>query len=369
MSKLAAVVLLAVFIMSNDGARKYSYEEDSYEDLVTEYNAPQREKNTDEEPGKIHISGQWVHQNNYVIYNEAGLSEEALEARLIGVSTSYIECLQEEKINHAQEAIFDFPLQGWLYDTYAHQEKMRSFFDTGVYEHWVLPNVYCNSNNVLSAVSWMKSHNEMSFMKNKELHARFRGKDITPPLYDEKLLEDKDRKGVYCGWNGWLYDSEHGKYTYYFDTSEKEMFTFINVYCRDNRARFFAKSVGGDLARKKEIGLLFPFGERDRYASKVADVIAKSPTDAYPSIGCNWTGWLFSDVTLKEFKDNGKWRQAYEKYFAVENTWMNGRVMNPFCSRSEGMDSGMVTALKVYCFYDLLEREITGRCDDLPEHR
>ena len=357
MSKLIAVVLLAVFIMSNDSERKYSYE-DSYEDIATEYNAPQRKKNTEEGPGKIHISGKWIHQNKYVISNEAGLSEQDLEERLNGVSSSYIECLQE-KISIEEAAIFDFPLQGWLYDTFAHSARMRSFFDTGVSEHWVLPNVYCNSNNVLSAVSWMKSHKEMSFMKNKEMHARFR--NSTPPLYDKKLLEDKSREGVYCGWQGWLYDSEHGKYQYYFDTAEDESFTFINVYCRDKRARFFAKSVGGNLARKEERGLLFPFGYRDRYA-KMAE---SSTDDDYPSIGCNWTGWLFSDVTKKEWNDGDKKRQAYEKYFAVDKTWVNGRVLNPFCSRSEGMDSGVMTALKVYCFYHIGEREITDRCDDL----
>lgn len=248
MPKLTPVVLLALFIMSNDKSRKHSYE-DSYEDLDLKYKAPQRKKNTDEEPGTIRISGQWIHQNTYVIHSEAGLSPEEITERLIGVSTSYIECL-EEKINYTEEAIFDFPLRGWLYHTFADKDNtMRSFFDTEVEEHWVLPNVYCNSNNVLSAVSWMISPRSMSLNANKGMQARFRDKPRPPfdkksAAYGEQQLENSYRQGkggVYCDWGGWLYASNDGDYKFWFDTNGAEKFTFVNVYChpRTNTVRYF----------------------------------------------------------------------------------------------------------------------------------
>ncbi len=352
MSKLIAVVLLALFIISNSEARKCRYGLDcNYDDLHREYEkyeAAQRKKEK-EQHGAIDDGKSWYHPNEGYVKG----SERAQILQIRGISRAYIECVQH-KAN--SEAAFDFSMpQGWLYDTFAHSARMRSFFDTGVSEHWVLPNVYCNSNNVLAAMSWMRSHKRMSFKENKEMHAKFR--DSRPPLYSKKEIADrrrelakKGKKGVYCDWSGWLYDSKHGKYRYYFDTAEKEMFKFINVYCRDNTVRFFVKSVGGD---RDEIDLIYPFKNRHDYEIP--------PTAVYQRVGCNWDGWLFGYLLDRTWKDGkGKRRQAYEKYFSVDKTWVNGRVMNPFCSREEGEKEGTVTALRVYCFYSHEDR-----CSDL----
>jgi len=358
MSKLIAVVLLALFIISNSEARKCRDGLDcNYDELHFEYEAAQRKKK-EEKTGRIPPQGKsWYHPNEGYVKGSEGAQREKIKH----ISRAYIECVQH-KAN--SEAAFDFSMpQGWLYDVFAHSARMRSFFDTGVSEHWVLPNVYCDDNNVLAAMSWMRSHKEMAFKKNKDMHAKFR--DSRPPLYSEKEIADKRRelandrkKGVYCDWSGWLYDSKHGKYRYYFDTSEKELFTFINVYCRDNTVRFFVKSVGGN---RDEIDLIYPFKNRHDYELP--------PAADYQRVGCNWDGWLFGYLLDRTWKDGkGKRRQAYEKYFSVDKTWtsgggktwVNGRVMNPFCSREKGIKEGTVTALRVYCFYSHEDR-----CSDL----
>ncbi len=345
MSKLIAVVLLALFIISNSEARKCRDGLDcSYEELELEYDPAQR-KNKKEEAGNITQGKAWYHPNEGYV---KGGSELQIVEQIKDISRAYIECVQH-KAN--SEAAFDFSMpHGWLYDTFAHSARMRSFFDTGKSEHWVLPNVYCDDNNVLAAMSWMRSHKKMAFRKNKDMHAKFR--DSRPPLYSKKELEGKRKKGVYCNWGGWLYDSKHGKYQYYFDTKGKELFTFINVYCRDNTVRFFAKSVGGD---RDAIDLRFPFNNRHDYENELP------PAAVYQRVGCNWDGWLFGYLLNQTWKDgNKKTRQAYEKYFAVDKTWVNGRIMNPFCSRGKYKIARTVTALRVYCFYSHEDR-----CSDL----
>ena len=61
-------------------------------------------------------------------------------------------------------------------------------------------------------------------------------------------------------------------------------------------------------------------------------------------------------------------RFSYERYYAIDNKknsdskkgWVNGRVMNPFCAKGEDKEHGIVTALRVYCFYSE-----HNRCSDL----
>ena len=77
-------------------------------------------------------------------------------------------------------------------------------------------------------------------------------------------------------------------------------------------------------------------------------------------------------MTKKTWIDDGKRKFSYERYYAIDDLnldvykekkkkgWVNGRVMNPFCSKDEDDDVGIVTALRVYCFYSE-----HNRCSDL----
>ncbi|RKU17932.1 hypothetical protein C6501_03405 [Candidatus Poribacteria bacterium] len=366
MSKLITTLLLAGFIVSNSDDSKYA--DKSYEELLRlKYKAPQRIENPTE-PGGIEIEAiRWYHQNKSVggrtyDYNPKKVKETIdLPQKLSDRSNSYIEC--DQGIAPIIQP-FDFPLRGkslkdkgWLYYTWD-TGTVPWFFDTKEKEHWVLPNVYCNSKNILAAVSWMRSH------EDEGMHARFKGKD--PPFYDGVDFEDrgKDKWGVYCDWDGWLYDSDE-HFHFWFDAYKKseELFTFINVYCHtDKTVRFFAKAEAHQ--RQQEGHMIFPF--RPRHAFVTAKV---KEAAEYPDVYCNWTGWLFADTTDKPWEDKDKHsRHSHEKYYAIDKhsresskkAWMNGRVMNPFCSKLTDRDIGIVTALRVYCFYTK-----ENRCSDL----
>ena len=153
------------------------------------------------------------------------------------------------------------------------------------------------------------------------MHARF--KDIIPPPFDpnndrgyrnRKSLEDPHRNGVYCNWDGWLYDSNDGHFHHYFKTSNGDaLFTFIDVYCHsaDKTVRYFAKAVGGNnLSDNSEER---PFHQHRDNATVIKD------TDPLPHIGCNWTGWLFWDMTKKTWVDDGKRKFSYERYYAIDD--------------------------------------------------
>lgn len=376
MSKLMVVMLLAGFIVSNDDADKCvnddaddKYSECTHDDLVNinNYREPQRKRKQNVDPGAVNIvSKEWKDYRDDSVTND----NDAQRVRKIEErSYSHIEC-DQAKVDNG-EYPFNLPLpDGWLYDIYGENSRMRLFFDTEVSEYWVLPNVYCNKQNVLTAVSWMRSHDNLSFKKN-EIHMRFR--DNLPPFYDDDHTENyhnKDRGGVYCSWDGWLHDPDSGKnyqrhFRRLFDTDRnKEQFTFVNVYCYKNTVRFFAKAVGGDSTLKD---LWYPFGNRH-------DIKPDKEVRDFPFVQCNWIGWLFGDMTDNIWKDPGnddKEKYSYEKYYATdyraklnEKPWMNGRVINPFCSREEEGDYGYVTALRVYCFYTPGSK-VQGRCSDL----
>ncbi len=397
MSKLIPIALLATFIMSNDGEDKYSSY--SYKDLVLKYREAQREKE-EETPGEVEVEAkQWVYPNRRVDDWTPRIVEElrdpndphrALKRRTLRrVSNAYIECLHygkdREREKNSEDA-FDFPMPtGWLYYAFTDDANtMHKFFDTRVNEkHWVLPNVYCNEHGVLAAVSWMISPRSLSDNNNKGMHKRF--KDVIPPPFDpnndrgyrnRKSLEDPHRNGVYCNWDGWLYDSADGHFHHYFDTSNgDESFTFIDVYCHrytdedgnaQHTVRYFYKAVGGTLTHPD---LIYPFRNR------VGNPVAPNEYDrSLPTIECNWTGWLFWDMSDEPWKGKDKkgeedrWKFSYERYYAIDDRnkghekkgWVNGRVMNPFCSTENGYDEGIVTALRVYCF----DSE-HNRCSDL----
>ncbi len=356
MSKLIIVLLLAGFIVSNDDASKYA--DKSYEELLLEYDAPQRKENQ-QKPGGVEVeSMRWIHLNKSVggrtYYNPDKVSvTKRLREEIIDRSNAYIEC--DQKIANLEIHPFDFPMPNdWLYDTFQDKGRMPWFFDTEVKEHWVLPNVYCNSKNILSALSWMRSHEDGG------MHAKFKGKD--PPFYGNESLEDHHRGGVFCNWNGWLYGPSKGKYTHWFDSAkDDELFTFIDVYCHENKVRFFAKHVASHNQRKSD--QRYPFEPQDMKTDLVS-----TQTMELPVVGCDWTGWLFADMTDARWKHKGSNRYSYEKYYAIDThaagrskkAWMNGRIMNPFCSRLEDKQTGVVTALRVYCFYSK-----ENRCSDL----
>lgn len=382
MSKLIPIALLATFIMSNDGEDKYSSY--SYEALVLKYREAQREKE-EEIPGEVEVNAkQWVYRDKPVaeLRGEDALKRIPLSKKtpLIKNSNAYIECLHygkdREREKNSEDA-FDFPMPtGWLYYAFTdNANTMHKFFDTRVKEkHWVLPNVYCNEHGVLAAVAWMISPRSLSDNNNKDMHARF--KDIIPPPFDpnndrgyrnRKSLEDPHRNGVYCNWDGWLYDSNDGHFHHYFKTSNGDaLFTFIDVYCHsvDKTVRYFAKAVGGNnLSDNSEER---PFHEHRGNARVSKD------TEPLPHIRCNWTGWLFWDMSDEPWTDSKDGENikkfSYERYYAIDNKknsdskkgWVNGRVMNPFCAKGEGKEHGIVTAMRVYCF----DSE-HNRCSDL----
>lgn len=380
MSKLVIVLLLAGFIMSNDDDEV----EDTFTELLEKYKEAQRKRDRGENHGEANTSTRWYYQDVDVMDALTG-KIRTIEGGIRTFSNSYIEC--EQATAHPDD-VFDFPMpKGWLYDTFGNDGKMRYFFDTGVEEHWVLPNVYCKK-NVLTAVSWMRSHKKMSHDDNEGMHMRFRDSRPTLPLYRGMSLEkyhNKDRGGVYCNWRGWLHDPDSSsKYQRHFrrlfDTNRgSEKFTFVNVYCNsDNTVRFFAKSVGGDSPQTDDLWYPFEYrNEYERYIDKGVGIRYK-----YPSVGCNWTGWLFGDMTAKQWKDPGdkdKEKYSYEKYYVTdyraklnEKPWMNGRVINPFCSKGEKDIVGIVTNLRVYCFYTDTSFTVGGkryelkdRCSDL----
>ena len=273
-----------------------------------------------------------------------GIGFEILDT-LSRVSNSYIECLHygkdREKEKNSEDA-FDFPMPtGWLYYAFTDDANtMHKFFDTRVNEkHWVLPNVYCNEHGVLAAVAWMISPRSLSDNNNKGMHARF--KDVIPPPFDpdndrgyrnRKSLEEPHRNGVYCNWDGWLYGSTNDLYKDYFDTSNgDESFTFIDVYCHiytdekgniQRTVRYFYKAAGGTLT---QADLERPLQHRGS-----ANVI--KDTEPLPAIACNWTGWLFWDMTKKTWIDAGKRKFSYERYYAIDD--LNLYVLSDYTSES-----------------------------------
>ena len=83
-------------------------------------------------------------------------------------------------------------------------------------------------------------------------------------------------------------------------------------------------------------------------------------------------GWLFNDMTVDKWQDGGKNKYSYERYYAIGNdskAWMNGRVVNPFCSREDKDDPfGILTRLRAYRFYTPDPRVadwLSDRCSDL----
>ena len=267
------------------------------------------------------------------------------EKKIIDHAYQRIECSDSGETRH----VFDKPLPvGWLYSQFSDASTAwRNYFDTSASEHWVLPNVHCNKNRVLTTISWMRSGKQGARQENKKMAGRFR--DNTPPFYSSEFNNISGESGVFCqGWEGWLFEKDMDR-NQYIDTLKNaaELFTIVNIYCHDSRVTFMHHGYAGR-------------GDQHTEASDKPFKNVSTPSSAESSVGCSWQGWLLKDGTdgTHRNKDNKK-RWNYEKYFALDqrNTsdndkrLMHGRVINPFCSKPDADINGKVTRLRAYCFY------------------
>ena len=294
------------------------------------------------------------------------------EDEVIAKSQLYIECAPDRTPYD-----FDKPLpNGWLYPIFYEDQRWKKYFDTGTEEYWVFPNVYCNKKTRrLTAISWMRSGREGG-QGHRNMHKNF--KDHTP---SHPNVDDEDgSKGVYCHWSGWLYPL--GKESNnFFDTKDNQAFTIVNVYCRNDRVTYLHRAEHNGMSR---------FGDGiKRAVEKEIPPFPKNidhPKETDKLVRCNWNGWLYKAMLLNDEWDNEekKIRWTYERYFIVSNRGrgeekkkigdsrasIHGRVMNPYCSKAkpESAYSGVVTAIRAYCFYPSTgdwATEKKSMCDDL----
>lgn len=330
---LIATTLLATAVVANAEDSDDAF---SIKELEKRYEVIQRQREElKKAPGQITTKVEYFHHHK---------SQRLPSDKVQDISNSYIECVQGQLDSNL---IYDFPMPvGWLYPSFGEGgETTKKFFDTEVREHWAFPNFSCNFKNVLTAVSWMRSGKNSGGLKNKAMHSKFR--DHKPDFYDGKKYFDHRRSGgVYCNWDGWLYPSSSLHYKYFIETDgDNELFTLLNVYCHKHSyvREFYSAAASADQAMENNKK---PF-HNIRPKSQIGD-------SEYPSVRCNWDGWLYGDMSGEHWHDGDNKRYGYEKYFAVERhpighnkqIWMRGRVANPFCSKS-----GIVTAVRAFCFF------------------
>lgn len=274
-----------------------------------------------------------------------GKVDNELRNKIIKHSYQHIECSDTGETRN----VFDKALPiGWLYSSFGDKTTAwQKYFDTSASEHWVLPNVYCNNQRVLTAIAWMRSGNKGAARKNQAMASGFR--DNIPPFYSNDAVNNKNANGVYCKWSGWLFD-KNKSYKKYFDTLDNsELFTMVNIYCDSNRVTFMRHGYAGDNTYYHKDASEKPF-ENAPTPSAAAD----------GSVGCSWQGWLLkngTDGTWEDRDTNTRW--IYEKYFALDKRAttkgdkrkIHGRVINPFCSNKTDDDNGKVTRIRAYCFY------------------
>ena len=296
------------------------------------------------------------------------------EKQIIAKSQLHIECSPD--FYEGSPYVFDRPLpDGWLYPQFYEDARWKKYFDTGQKEYWVFPNVHCDKKTRrLTAMSWMRSGKDDSHKGQGPMHNKFKGR--IPPL--PNVDGENGSKGVYCGWNGWLYPADGDKYEKWFDTEDNEAFTIINVYCRNNRVIYLHKTMAGNIDIAGQL----------RKPFKPTDTAPLEKNDNW--VRCDWKGWLYKawllDDTWKDGEDLDKRRWTYERYFIVNEDGVgekkkqttrngnsqgaiHGRVMNPYCSPATNSASiGVVTAIRAYCFYPSSgkwNREKKSMCDDL----
>lgn len=258
-----------------------------------------------------------------------------LRNKIIKHSYQHIECSDTGETRN----VFDKALPiGRLYSSFGDTSTAwRKFFDTSVSEYWVLPDVYCNNQRVLTAIAWMRSGNNGAWKKNQRMASHFRDRD--PPFYSNDNVNNKNSNSIYCKWSGWLFD-KNKSYKKYFDTPKNELFTMVNIYCDNHRVTFMRHGYAG----------------HSKFHDDASDHPFKNaPTPSLAadgSVGCSWQGWLLKDGTDGTWEDNdSNTRWSYEKYFTFDERKMHGRVINPFCSNKTDDDNGKVTRIRAYCFY------------------
>lgn len=339
---LIAVSLLATPVLANAGSAFTA------EELKKKYDAIQRERadKYDQEAGLIKTQVKYLHH-----HKPTAVPESMRQS----VSNSYIECVPG-KLN--SNAVYDFPLKvGWLYSSFGEDSNTtKKYFDSSASEYWAFPNFSCNFNNVLAAVSWMRSGRKAGYKENKGLHSKF--KDHRPPFYaGEKFFAHNRSGGIYCDWDGWLYPSSNIDYEYFIDTSRgNELFTLMNVYChKHSYVRMFYTA---QASRDQQL-------QNNTHPFNGIDPPAKSTDNTYPSVLCNWKGWLYGDTSGDKWVDSkGNNRYGYEKYFAIDTKsigdngkdWITGRVANPFCAKNPNSRYGLVTAVRAFCFFPIRAR-------------
>lgn len=340
MSRLIYQVLLCFYLLLIPHS---SAAEDA---LKHEHDPALREK--DSKPGKVTTEIEYRFGNKSYLTTKD--TDSAWQQKIINHAQQRVECDDTAETRGA----FDKPLPiGWLYNQFSETTtSWQNFFDTNQQEMWVLPNVYCNPNRILTAISWMRSGKRGALKRNNDMLWRFRANN--PPFYSNAAVNNNNAQGVYChGWgNGWLFEKDKNRKEYIDTAKNDELFTMINIYCHQNNVIYMHHGYAGHSQYRD-----FADDEEGKDASDhpFKNIPTPSPA-ANGSIGCSWQGWLLKDSTDGTWEDTGdgeKKRWSYEKYFALDRRdvndkdkrLMHGRVINPFCS------NGVVTRIRTYCFY------------------
>lgn len=318
-----------------------------------DHDPSQREK--DSKPGAVttEIEYRFGNKSYRTMAKDAS---DAFKQKIINHAQLQVECDDTAEVRGA----FDKPLPiGWLYSGFSDAtESWKNYFDTNQQEIWVLPNVYCNPARILTAISWMRSGKKGAARENQDMTWRFRAHK--PPFYSNEVVNNNNIQGVYCsGWgDGWLFEKHINRKKYIDTLKNDELFTLVNIYCHQNRVIFMHHGYAGHSQ--------FRDFANDKEGNDASDKPFEHITDPSPAadggIGCSWQGWLLKDSTEDTWEDTGSKlnkRWSYEKYFALDRRdvgdkdkrLMHGRVINPFCSKTDKRKNGVVTRLRAYCFY------------------
>ena len=301
----------------------------------------QREDETKASKPESKIEIEYRFGTNAHIYKSA---TQELKTKIRNHSAQQIECRDAGEVRN----VFDKPLPvGWLYNSFSDTStSWQKNFDTELQEHWVLPNTYCNANRVLTAISWMRSGKKGAANENKKMAQRFR--KHPPPFYTNEIVNNDNPHGVYCDWEGWLFKKDEARDKYINTLNDDgELFTMVNIHCHNKRVTFMQHGYAGSNKQHSDA--------KGRPFENIS-----TPSSGDGSIDCSWQGWLLKDGTDDTYKDkDDKTRWSYEKYFALdkESTGsskkrkMHGRVINPFCSKSDKNKNGKVSRIRAYCFY------------------
>ena len=150
MSRLIYIALFCFYLLLNHDSSKA---EDS---LKHEHEPASREK--DNKPGTV--STEIEYRFGLETHTTMKDTNSTLQQKIINHAQQQVECDDTAETR----GVFDKPLPfGWLYNFLSDTTtEWRNYFDTDMSEMWVLPNVYCNSKRILTAISWMRSGKKRS---------------------------------------------------------------------------------------------------------------------------------------------------------------------------------------------------------------